>query len=405
MMKSFEWYFQPVSEELDAIWKNGILTVDTNVLLDLYRYHESTRDSLISSLEKFEGRKWLSYQACQEFFRNRTKVIISSNQTFKQAQDELEKLTKGLESAASQLKGNRIIPTNISDELRASISTVITKAQNGINEAKEKYPKYLQDDPVLNQLQFLFNGSVGNGFSQEEIIEINKIAEDRKLNKIPPGYMDDDKDNDRPYGDYYLWRQILDYAKSENSPIILVTSERKEDWWEKISGITTGPRPELLKEANEYSGQKVLIYQTERFLEHALQRFNQPVNTVAIEEIRAVSSSRSEPEGAVNLIEHGTIESTDTRNAGTLSVELRRAVRNFTVSGKFHPYMKNVPALGVRLVSSPEGMPASKLGAGTGTIINFNVHIKSEDEGILLPPGHYLFEYEAVCEANNITTE
>ncbi len=127
MLKKFAWYIQPTEDELNTIWKTGILTVDTNVLLDLYRYHESTRDSLISSLEKFEGNRWLSHQACQEFFRNRTKVIISSNQTFKQAQDEIEKLTKNVESAASQLKGNRIIPANISDQLKESISIIITE--------------------------------------------------------------------------------------------------------------------------------------------------------------------------------------------------------------------------------------------------------------------------------------
>ncbi len=398
MLKSFEWYFQPSGSALDEIWKTGILTVDTNVLLDLYRYHESTRDSLISSLQKFEGKKWLSYQACQEFFRNRTKVIISSNQTFKQAIDETEKLTKSLEAVTVQLKGNRIIPTEIADNLKSSVSTAIEKAKSEISSAKKSYPKYLKDDPILEKISSLFRDSIGEGFKQEEIEEINKLAEHRKQNKIPPGYMDNEKDNDRPYGDYYLWRQILDHAKSENLPIIFVTSERKEDWWEQISGITTGPRPELLKEAIEHSGQRVLIYQTERFLECALQRLNQPVNKVAIDEIIAINLNRPELEQAVNLKEHSILESTQSKNAGVLSVELRRAVRNFTVSGRLQPNMYFAPALSVRLMNAPDGIPSFKLGAGTGTTFNFNVHIKSEDDEVFLPPGHYSFEYEATCE-------
>lgn len=115
----------------------------------------------------------------------------------------------------------------------------------------------------------------------------SRRKKERKKNKIPPGYLDDGKDEDRPYGDYYLWLQVIEHAKTVGCPVILVTSERKDDWWEKISGKTIGPRPELLREAKQVSGQRVLIYQTERFLEHALQRFKQPVNEIALEEIRA----------------------------------------------------------------------------------------------------------------------
>lgn len=405
MKKTFDWYFHPTKEEIDSAWKSGILTVDTNVLLDLYRYHESTRDSLILGLQRFEGKKWLSYQACQEFFRNRTKVIVSSNQTFKQAQEELEKLSKSLDSSSSQLKGNRIIPTHISDKLLEEVSAAINKAQSEVQAAKEKYPKYLQDDPILHQLSILFNESIGEGFKKEDIDVINKIAEERKQNKIPPGYLDEDKDDDRPYGDYFLWRQIMECAKAEQSPVILVTSERKEDWWEKISGITTGPRPELLKEAREYSGQRILIYQTERFLEYALQRFNQPVNSVAIEEIRAVSALRFEMEIAVQLNEQKINECTDSKNTGTLDLQLRRPVWNFTVSGHFDPHMQNVPLLNVRLISAPDAMPKYKMRAGTGTVYDFNVHVMSEEHGVRLPLGPYSFAYEANCDTHSLNSD
>jgi len=224
--------------------------------------------------------------------------------------------------------------------------------------------------------------------------------------------LDDGKDENRPYGDYYLWLQIIQHAKSVGLPIILVTSERKEDWWEKISGKTTGPRPELMREAKQVSGQRILIYQTDRFLEHALQRFKQPVNENAIEEIRAVSSWRAELEAAVKLKEQSTMDSTRNKNAGSLHVELRRPVRNFTVSGHLDPHMQNVPRLNVRLLNAPESLPAHGLSAGTGTNHDFNIHIFCKEPGVHLPIGSYVFGYEATCDAlvedaetENITTE
>ena len=50
MKEEFCWYFPPTEEEVNGIWEKGILTIDANVLLDLYRYHESTRNSLVDAL-------------------------------------------------------------------------------------------------------------------------------------------------------------------------------------------------------------------------------------------------------------------------------------------------------------------------------------------------------------------
>ncbi|MDQ8020728.1 MAG: PIN-like domain-containing protein [Moraxellaceae bacterium] len=401
MKKKFDWCLNPSKEELDSVWKNGILTVDTNVLLDLYRYHEDTRNSLIQSLEKFEGKKWLSHQAATEFFRNRAKVIVSSEKAFKQAQEETEKLSASLDSAIAQLKGNRIIPSALASELDVAVRPSISQALTKIADAKEKYPKFLQDDPILNKLLILFDGAVGEDFSDQEKREVENQAEERKKNKIPPGYLDDGKDEDRPYGDYYLWRQVLHHAKAEGRPIILVTSERKKDWWEEISGKTIGPRPELLKEARDASGQRILIYQTERFLEHALQRLKQPVNETVIEEIRAINTWRFEFDAAVKLQEQSVAEATIHRNVGILNVELRRPVRNFTVSGHLDPNMYNVPRLGVRLLRAPEELPVHRLGAGTGTTHDFNIHVVCGGPDARLPVGIYVFGYEAICPASS----
>lgn len=92
MKNKFSWYSPLTKNEVDEAWDAGILTVDANVLLDLYRYHEGTRDSLISSIEKLKCVKWLSAQTAEEFFRNRKKSILSSRRTFKEAQDEIDKL-------------------------------------------------------------------------------------------------------------------------------------------------------------------------------------------------------------------------------------------------------------------------------------------------------------------------
>jgi predicted nucleic acid-binding protein len=159
MKTKFSWYFKASNEEINDIWNNGILTVDTNVLLDLYRYHEKTRNSLLDSLSKFDKRVWLSHQAAEEFFRNRSTAICSSEKTFQDAIDEIEKLNKGLNTAKEQLKGNRIIPADISDFLSSEITPIIENAKTKIEDAHKNYPEYLKVDPILDKISSMFNNA------------------------------------------------------------------------------------------------------------------------------------------------------------------------------------------------------------------------------------------------------
>lgn len=398
MKKEFSWYFPVSEDEIDSIWKNGLLTVDANVLLDLYRYHESTRNSLINSLKEFKGRLWLSNQAAEEFIRNRSTVIVSSEKTFKQAKDEVEKLRGHFQSTVTQLKGNRIIPADVADGLIGTIEPAISRALEEISGYKSEYPKFLQEDPILDELTDMFEESVGEGFSDSDLPKLIEEAEERRKNKTPPGYMDGDKDGERPYGDFFLWRQILLISKNKSTPIIFVTSERKEDWWEKISGKTIGPRPELLKEAHDFCDQKVLIYQTDRFLEYASKYSGSELDSNAVDEIRAVDSLRTDIEQAVEVIEQKVVEGTDTSQEGYLVINLRRPVRNLTGTGYFDPYMNSTPSMTVSLVDAPDDIGKYKLRSGTGTNYDFNLHVISGGYTEFLPVGLYTLKYKATCE-------
>ena len=257
MKDLFKWYFPHSTAEIKEIWEYGILTVDTNVLLDLYRYHQNTRQALLESLNLFNGRAWLSHQVAEEFFRNRNGVILSSTTAFNEAEKSLAEIRKVIEEPIKRLKSNRTIPDTISKILEENIDAAISKATEETQSVKSKYPDYVKEDPILENICILFNSSVGNPFDNETLTEILKEAKRRKENKVPPGFKDVGKEGDKPYGDYLLWRQILDYIKEIKKPLIFVTSEEKEDWWEKGSGKTIGPLYDLLKEFYLETGQRL----------------------------------------------------------------------------------------------------------------------------------------------------
>ena len=397
MRNAYSWYIKPSDEEIIKIWGNGILTVDANVLLDLYRYNETTREDLLKSLERFKGRIWISRQAAEEFIRNRYKAIFSVKESFEDATKEMSTLCSALDNAISKLKGNRIVPKNVTNELRDSIKKAVDDVKLQIDYAKQHHPDYTEKDIVFDRILILFDGVVGSKFDIKKYDDVTKEAQRRIDEQIPPGYLDRDKGGDRKYGDYFMWRQILDFSKHEKKPIIFVTSEAKPDWWEEHFGRTVGPRMELLREAMEYTGQRILIYKTERFVSYAAKTIGKEVDKEIVEDILAVRESRSRV--AVDLIHQDIIEANDIVNRGILHLRLLRPVYNFTCSGHLDPNMILPPAVYVRLLESPEGMPKYKLGAGAGTNFDFNVHLKSTDFGFYLPNGDYKFEYSARCSS------
>ena len=142
MKNAFRWCLKPDDDELDQIWNTGVLTVDANVLLDMYRYHKDTRESLLNSIKSFRGKKWLSFQTATEFFRNRTRVIVSAKKTFNEALKEVEKLAGSVESTCIQLKGNRIVPSNIVDNLQNSINPLIKTARDSIASGRTRISRF-----------------------------------------------------------------------------------------------------------------------------------------------------------------------------------------------------------------------------------------------------------------------
>lgn len=367
MKSKFAWYFPLSEDEIKAIWDQAILTVDANVLLDLYRYHEDTREALLKAVHKFKGRTWLSHQTAEEFFRNRKTVIVSSIKSYNDAIQNISDIQTGAEESLGRLKSNRIVPDQVGETVGAAIDDALNSAKATVEEAKEKHPNFLETDPILDTISELFDGSVGEGFNEDQLAEATNEGKRRLESKVPPGFLDSKKDGARPYGDYFMWRQILDYAAKEQKPVIFVTSEGKEDWWEKASGKTTGLQFELLKEAYEKTGQRLLAYRTDRFFMLSAKQSGEESNESAVEEISALVQARSASEPLLRLASQIETSATNTENTGKLTIELLRPTYAFTCSGHFDPNLLRVPNIRAQLIGEPEGIPRHIMRAGAGT--------------------------------------
>lgn len=287
MRKLFGHLLPLTEDEVEAIWKEGTLTVDANVLLDLYRYHPETRDALIQALRTFKGRLWLSHQAASEFVRNRARAAGAVGKELADADGDLSTLEAATKKATEDLRGRRPLPRDVGQKLKADVEVAIRAAKAAIEEVRTRHASGASTDAVLDDLLSLFDGCVGGPPADAELADLHKEAERRIKDKVPPGYEDAKKDGSNAHGDYLVWHQVLQQAKTSAKPLILVTSERKEDWWERAHGKTVGPRHELLDEAHRVAGQRVLIFQTDSFVERATKRAGGTVSAFVRNDIRA----------------------------------------------------------------------------------------------------------------------
>ncbi|MEX2617548.1 MAG: PIN-like domain-containing protein [Alphaproteobacteria bacterium] len=239
----------------------------------------------------------------------------------------------------------------------------------------------------------LLDGCIGN--EPDDIADDLKEAQRRKAENIPPGYMDDSKAGLGFAGDYLMWKQILSHGKEKQNSVILVTSESKEDWWEKKSGKRLNPRLELLQEAFEKTEQKILIYHTDQFLKLHQERTGGISDESVLEEIREYSLAR---EPAVSVSQEVDTAGKSS-NSGRLRITIARPVRNFTGTGRLEPNLSSPPGVTARLEESPDEAPEVRVRAKTGTTFDFNIHVYSDEQDKMLPVGEYLLVYEASCGA------
>lgn len=283
MKSQFPGYFKPTEKETTDLWENALFVFDANILLNLYRYSDETRDDFFKILDKIKNRIWLPNQSASEFFENRLNVIYQQEKSYEEAE-------KSLKTLETEFKNSRQHPF-ITKKTLKKLSLLSKEICEQLNESKNSHNKRINNDDVLDRIEELFNSKVGNEYNKEQLEEIYQEGKVRFLDKIPPGYKDGDKKDDssqniRKYGDLVLWKQILDESKKIEKGVILVTDDRKEDWWIRFNGKTLSPRPELKKEFQMVTEQTFHMYQSDRFLEFATKHFGEEINENALEEIR-----------------------------------------------------------------------------------------------------------------------
>lgn len=299
MRRFFPGYYRPTAEQFMELWQQCIFVLDTNVLLNFYRYSPQTSNHLLEILRSVAERLWLPHQVALEYQENRLSEIVNQEKTY-------DRVTKILEKTQNELNTLLLPRGHLSidvDALLRGIQTAFSEVKNELDNQQRLHPNLFDDDRIGEELIALFGERVGGPFTQERLNEIFKQGEIRYAQQVPPGYKDSSKKGvkrygalmiDEKYGDLVLWHQIIDKAKESRKQILFVTDDTKDDWWWILEGRTIGPRPELVLEMQDKANVLFYMYKPDKFIEYARNYLDVQVAQEVMDEVRDVTESRSD---------------------------------------------------------------------------------------------------------------
>ena len=308
MKDLFSWRLRLSDTDFITLWESATFVFDTNFLLDLYRVSRSTSEDFLKILERLQDRIWLPYQVASEFLSRREEIIDSEAASFQKALSALDKW-KDEQLNFHRLQGHlreagRIVASEVQslfnkqDAYISAINEVDKCFREKIEELTNTHCSLnSEEDYILERLFSLFDGNVGKPYDTTTLQKLYKEGEDRYRKEKPPGFKDTKK-NERKYGDFILWKQTLDFAKAKSCSIILVTGEKKEDWWTKRGGQIVSPHLELRREFQEEVKQLFWMYQTQQFLEIAKEKLTIEIDPQSIEEANIVAEAEAAEEKA-----------------------------------------------------------------------------------------------------------
>jgi hypothetical protein len=286
------WY--PLNDDQrDQFVREGLVALDTNILLDFYRMNAEARLDLLSLLRRLDSRLWVPHQVALEFHRNRFNVIHDQEEIIDKTRKALSDSAGKLRETVNQLRDHPVIDRRVLGE---TIDSAFAKINDYLDEVCKEPVLSIEaarkSDPVLEAVTNLLTGRVGKCYEPDRMGKVIADAKKRIQEKRPPGYADAKKDEDKKVGDYILWRQLMDEASQRKIPALLITNDQKEDWYRRLHGVTIGPRPELIEEMSQEAGVSFHAQTLARFIQTASPILKSQVKDGTVSEVNRLENER-----------------------------------------------------------------------------------------------------------------
>ena len=235
-------------ETASKLSENVPIFLDTNVLLQVYKVSLKSREAILNFLKDNKDRVYITNQIQKEFIKNRLTVI---NDYFELVSDELCKdYQKEVTNSLQRYYDDKKMILEDFEDVGENIVSIIESAKDiyKLLESKVRDYKNSFGDIEFNDTNLdlfsdfnivdLVDGSELEFLKKEfdnlsKKIDKSKVKEfiRKKSGEVFPGVGDLIEKPDNPFGDYFIYHEILKFMKTNNSDAVLLTFDTaKGDW-------------------------------------------------------------------------------------------------------------------------------------------------------------------------------
>ena len=205
--------------------------IDTNIISQLYRLNDAARQDFYNWVkscgDRFHIPVWVIHEYSDKIYHNKTTDYLSELSKIKQYSNDFSNISNFVKGyvGESLLVGSiyQGKVQDLKDEIDA-IEDSLKKISTAISKNIAKHQSTVHEE-IVKQLE----GRILDTDIFSIVGNADYIFCQRSNNRIPPGYKDNAKEENR-VGDYIIWTEILHYCKKNNvKKVILITRDMKTD--------------------------------------------------------------------------------------------------------------------------------------------------------------------------------
>src|SRR5690606_38233335 len=146
-------HYRPDPAEMTRLWVDGIVVLDTNALLNLYRYSTETSGEFLELLRSLGVRLWIPHQVGLEYHQNRLAVIAEQARSYEKLKKSVEQQRRTLVAEFEAVKRHPLIHA---DKLIAAVNEAADGLILSIERDRERHEEMglgdLSNDSVMDSL-------------------------------------------------------------------------------------------------------------------------------------------------------------------------------------------------------------------------------------------------------------
>lgn len=205
--------------------------IDTNVISQLYRLNDAARQDFYKWVDqcgaRFHVPVWVVHEYSNKMYLKKTKEYLSELDKIKTQAKEFSNISDFIKGYVgdSLLQGSMY--QGKTEELKNDVDKIedlLTKISNTINKNLDE-----QQHKVHKEIERRLSDKSMSSDIYMLIPNLDEAYRQRYENRIPPGYKDATKEDNR-MGDLVIWKEILEYCKKNHiKKAILLSRDSKQD--------------------------------------------------------------------------------------------------------------------------------------------------------------------------------